>query len=540
MTGMRSTRYETTPGVTGTTGTTGTTAADRAGAAGAAQPTGSPVRAAATRTRMGHQVHSRSLARGCAAGAVMIATLVGAGAVPVQAAARTPADGVPAYKTEGKPVKGRASSADAPLLKPGTFTDTIKVGEKKYYAVDLDAVSPAHLSAFALPEPGVKVAYGDGLSLALQSTSGTDCRVGGDYTFGSDGATRPVGGSVSRVIDRDRECQEDGNYLFSVERKSDGTSDPEPWPVEIRYMSEPALAKGAKLNPVAPGSSATPAPPTGAPKSVKGGTGFNDAAAVDTGVFKSRIRAGQTLFYRVPVDWGQQLYATAEFANARKKPDGGYQSDGARLELFNTARGRVTGETKWYQGDQTASAVSTSPADYTNREDDSSDYAKHAMCFSGWYYLAVSLHPGADAFVEGSVGVTLRVNVRGKAINGPQYDGDPVKAGFGVSEDAYQPGAKSGGDGKSMLAFGAFGVGGALLLGLVVWMLLARRRPGDAVPVEPAGVGYHMPGPYSGPAGHPGYGNQPGAPGMPGGPAGPVGPMNPGGHNSGGQPPAGW
>lgn len=245
----------------------------------------------------------------------MAAALAVAGALPAQASAEpspSGGTGVPVYRTAGKPVKGTASSGQAPTLGPGIFTDTIGPGEKKYYGMDLDDVSGAFVSAFALPPTGSEVAYKDGLTLELESSSGTACNSRSDRSFGTDGAARPVGGYTSRRIDRALPCQEAGHYLFSVERDSDGTSDPDPWPLELRHMLEPPLKKGTVPQRYVPGPSTTPAPPTGEAERVGGGTGFNDAARTGTGVWKDRILPGQTVFYRVPVDWGQQLFATAE------------------------------------------------------------------------------------------------------------------------------------------------------------------------------------------------------------------------------------
>lgn len=471
---------------------------------------------------MGHKVRQTSWLRGAVAVAAALAVV---GALPVRADA-APGDGVPVYKTEGDPVKGTVSSGQAPTLKPGIFTDTIGVGEKKYYGVDLDDVSSAFISGFALPKPGTKVAYNDGVNVELESSSGTDCNSGSDHTFGADNAARPIGGYASRKISRDLECQEKGHYLFSVERVSDGTSDPDPWPVEIRYMLEPALKKGTVPKRFAPAPSTTPAPPTGAAKQVKGGTGFNDAAAVDDGVWKDRIVPGQLTWYRVPVEWGQQLFATAEFANAENVTDeDGYTTDGVAVGVYNTARGDVADDSALYDGDQVAAEVLTQRADYTNRFE--SDDALSAMRFAGWYYIVVGMHPAVGEFVDGGVDVTLRVKLEGQPEQGPEYDGDAVKAGFGISEDAFDGGAGTDSDNKKLVAYGAFGVGGVLVVGLLAWLLVARgRRPVDAVPAGPAG-----------PAGHPGYGNGTGTGTGSGGYGDPHGG---GGSGAGTPPPPAW
>ncbi|MFI0978030.1 hypothetical protein ACH4SP_13660 [Streptomyces sp. NPDC021093] len=47
----------------------------------------------------------------------------------------------------------------------------------------------------------------------------------------------------------------------------------------------------------------------------RSGTGFNDARQIGTGVWRDRILLSQTLWYKVPAGWGQQVRHDVEFAN---------------------------------------------------------------------------------------------------------------------------------------------------------------------------------------------------------------------------------
>jgi hypothetical protein len=58
-----------------------------------------------------------------------------------------------AYRMVGEPVMGGATPAAAPALAPGQYTDTLGPGGTRWYAVTLDAVSAADLSATAAPQP---------------------------------------------------------------------------------------------------------------------------------------------------------------------------------------------------------------------------------------------------------------------------------------------------------------------------------------------------------------------------------------------------
>jgi hypothetical protein len=415
-------------------------------------------------------------------------------------AAASPAPHLPRYRTaEGaERVEGKASSADGPPLEAGgTYTDTIGPGEKRYYSVALDATSDVYISAVAAPAPGAKVAYDDGLDVALASTGNIPCGSDPAPRFGGDNAARPIADYATRTISRDGDCQQAGSYNFSVTRDSAASSDRARWTIEIRYMAEPRVGDApTSAPPSGSWSTASPAPPTSPPEPRRGGTGFDDARSLSTGVWKDRVLPGQTRFYRVPIDWGQQLFGAAEFANARLTDDDGYASEGLRVELYNTARGWVDGSDASYDGEQRAIPFGTAPADYANRFSDAGA-AVDRMRFSGWYYIAVSVHQDVARFVRGGVPVVLRLRVTGEPRPGPHYAGDAARAGFAVTDDdrdAARMGLTgdevAGRDATLRLAgFAAIGVGTVLVAGLGVWTVAARRRGAGAVPAAGAGGG---------------------------------------------------
>lgn len=387
---------------------------------------------------------------------------------------------------EARAIEGELSSADAPRIEPGKYRDSIRPGETLYYSLAMDAETSVFLSAVAAPAPGTKVSYRDGIETVLQTTGGDDCS---DHraTFGDDNAARPIASWSTRPIGGDFDCQDPGVYLFSVTRASEPTSNPAPWPLEISYMAEPAVRGGSTAPPAEEGyATEPPVPPASAPKRVAGGTGFNDARSVTNGVWKDRIVPAETRFYRVPVDWGQRLAITVELANAPAKENGSsYASDGLLVALYNTVRGGpVFSDTQAYDGQGARAEVFTPPAAYRNRFG-YDDQAVGAMRFSGWYYLAVTLHPEVADVVKGPVGLTLRTTVLGEPAAGPEYRGDAAEAGFGVTEAdrkqaaeqltaveaRQQPGAR-----RTLIAWAGIGTGVALLLALGGWMLVARLR----------------------------------------------------------------
>ncbi len=440
-------------------------------------------------------VTGRTTNRGMAVLAALAVVAILPGTVGVASA-----ESIPGYRTGdgATAVKGAASTADAPQLEPGLHTDSIKRGEQKHYAVTLDDRTSAYFSAVAAPKPGTKVEdYGDKLTISVQDSDGTTCGTGASPTFNGGGMAYPLADYATRRIGADRtECQKAGPYYLVITREGSATSGPDSWPLELNYLDEPPL-KGN--TPAQPGqgswSTTTPAPRTDATKrSAKGGTGFNDAGSVDTGVWKDRITPGETRFYRVPVDWGQRLNLSAELPNASSGASG-FVTRVLGLGVYNPARGAV-GHVSFvpYTGKPAAAKQFTAPVDYGNRFNAADSVG--AMRFAGWYYIEVSLHPDAAKYFPKGAELTLRVDVRGAAEEGPGYAA-PTDTFSVTPEDretahegrTAQEAAKSGT--LMTVAYAGIGTGVVLLAGLGAWTLMARRSPAVAAgaPAGPAAAG---------------------------------------------------
>ncbi|WP_055500355.1 hypothetical protein [Streptomyces albus] len=452
--------------------------------------------------RAGTRVRLRSVT----VAAAVCATALSAGpAVPGAHAADRPRP----YETadDAKRVHGSASSADAPALGTGPATDRIGPGEEHFYALDLDARSDVHLSATALPAPGTRIDYRDGIEISLRTTDGDSC--GSEKVTGTGQTAFPLTAYVARLTgaDGNSSCRAAGPYLVRVVRE-DG-DDRSRWPLELSVLREPAL-KGSIPAPH-PGTenesdtdSPRPAPPSGTPRPVAGGSGFNDARAVGGGVWKDRLRPGETRWYRVPVDWGQRLNTAVELPNAARREDGAgrFVARGFRMNVYNPARGPLFSESfTSYDGDGGKTDHYSNPVRYENRFAS----ANSATRLAGWYYVAVTAGPDlAGPFPQG-VPVTLRIAVRGKPKPGPRYDGDARAAGIGVSDEDRETAAKrltraEADDAAAEAAllrtvgWSGVGTGTALLAVLAAWTLLSRR--GGAAAVQPvAGPPGGTPGP---------------------------------------------
>ncbi|MEU0130101.1 hypothetical protein [Streptomyces sp. NPDC006289] len=398
-------------------------------------------------------------------GAGLGAAALCVGFVPGAAVAEGPPDYRPA--SGAKPIKGRESSIDGPLIEPAAvYTDTIGPGEKKYYRVQLDDSSDAFVSTVVAPPSGTATDFTDGVRVSLASADGgTKCSTDLSLAFGDETA-RPLAGYASRRIERGRSCQEAGEYFYTVERVGSASG---AWPVELTYMAEPGLKSGGddQREPTDWSSKAPASPSSTSARKARGGTGFNDAEPVDEGVWRDDIEPGESRFYRVPVAWGKQLFLRAQLANSGAGSTF-FSVYGLRLELYNTARGQVAGNATGYTGEPTGVELGTAPAAYANRSTGKTD-AVGAMRFQGWYYVQVTLSPEVPAAVP----LTLKVDLRGTARPGPPYDGDAAAAGFGLDDPSEAAGTDST---MRVVGIAGIGAGAVLVLVMAAWYYVGRRR----------------------------------------------------------------
>ncbi|MER5982670.1 hypothetical protein [Streptomyces sp. NPDC001787] len=424
------------------------------------------------------------------------AAMCAVAALPGQAHAA----GTPAYTFDpgARTIRGAAANAEASVLDAGSvYRSAIGPGEKLYYRVKLDAKSNAYVSAVAVPKPGGATAYGDGITVSIRDLN--DSRCGSeDARFGSTEFARPISAYAYRTVDKKSgTCQEAGTYDVLIERESKPTSNQEPWDLELRFALEPKLRKGSAMPTEAPETwpSTSPAPPAGDDRKRAGGAGHYDATGLETGTWVDSVAPGQTRFYRVPVDWGQQLFASTALSNSTSGKDE-FMGNALSFSLENPAGGHVTDAYLSYSGrSATASLDPVPPVAYNNRFDYSSEVS--GMRFAGWYYLSVTLSPKvAEVYGDKPIPLTTTVQVKNKAEESP-YDGD---AGiFAVTEKDKEM-AKSGdsapqaarSETMQLVAAGGIGAGTVLVLGLGVWTLLARRRPRPAGG-PPAGSGQQPP-----------------------------------------------
>ncbi|MEU3224556.1 VWA domain-containing protein [Streptomyces sp. NPDC006976] len=369
----------------------------------------------------------------------------------LQRAAQLSADG---YRLKGRRVEGAATADRAPVLVPGQYLDTIGPGEKRYYAVDLDDASTADFAATAVPQPGAAVDTFDALTARIEHADHGYCESNTERFSQKEGAT-PLTAAVARIRSDggSRTCDRAGRYWLVVERASKKGSDAARWPLELVYGAEEPLAQG-----VTPAQSQTEygeggkdaTLPTGDPRDVRGGTGFNDARELGRGVWRDRILPSQTLWYKVPAGWGQQVVYDVEFANEPTVDRTGSTYSYGASRLYTPARfplgggGEFSGRTL-YNGRPAAVRMSGVPVAWTNRYENRAEV--QPVHSSGDFYISVTLGAHVAEIAENpEIGVVLRVAVLGEERTGPGHDAPAVAGKPGSGDGKKDAGADKAGD----------------------------------------------------------------------------------------------
>ncbi|QTD99665.1 hypothetical protein [Streptomyces cyanogenus] len=416
---------------------------------------------------------------------ILLPALCAALALPAGApAAAAPPVPVPySFAPGAQSVTGAQRPAtDAALLEAGhTYRSSLPRDGRLFYRLHLTAAETAYVPVTAVPPADTTVSATDGIRVSLQDAEGTPCSYA-SARFGAGLSPRPVTALAQRDAGKTL-CQGGGTYYVLVERLdaegSGAAARAGRWDLEIAPVTEPGRAQAGPTTAPQAWNSATPEPLTGTARSRPGGTGFATARPLAQGVWRTALAPGETRFYKVPLDWGRHLHASADLGGA---PGHGYVGGALNLSLYNPVRGHVDDIALGYTGAPKSAALAPlPPVEYTNR------YAVPAgvtsVRFAGDYYLVVHLSARlAGTFGQGPFDVTLRVRVGGRAHAGPGYAGRPVPDDVftitGQDREAALTGATGDGTGHRVMrlvAVGGIGTGTALLLLLGGWTVAARR-----------------------------------------------------------------
>ncbi|MER6277293.1 hypothetical protein ABT202_13430 [Streptomyces sp900105245] len=415
---------------------------------------------------------------------VVLLGVYGLVTVPGVSVARAAGPGGYAFSPGARTVAGATGTADAETLEAGrTYRSSLPRNGKLYYRLRLTATGTAYVPVTAVPPAHATVAATDGIRVSVRDSAGVPCSYASAH-FGAGLSPRPVTALVQRETGKAL-CRGAGTYYLLVERVDadgpGGTAPARRWDLEIAPVTEPGPERAGPTTAPRTWDSATPEPLAGEARNRSGGAGFAVAVPVGQGVWHTTLVPGETLFYKVPLDWGRRLHASAELSGS---PGHGYVGGALDLALHNPVRGSVDDASLGYTGARKSVALApVPPVEYANR------YAVPtgvtSVRFAGDYYLVLHLSEQMTGLYGGGpFDVTLRVRVDGRAHAGPDYAGEPMPEDvFTVTAQdreqalAGSPGSPGGGGDPAMrlLAAGGIGLGTALLLVLGGWTLAGRR-----------------------------------------------------------------
>ncbi|WP_230396366.1 hypothetical protein [Streptomyces blattellae] len=417
--------------------------------------------------------------------AVLCAAAVPAGGTALAAGA---SPGSYEFDEDARPVEGATGTTEAERLDVATtYRSSLPQGGKLFYRLELDATSNVYVSVTAVPRADATVTPTDSLKVSVQNANSRSCSYD-TATFGSRSPHPIVAWGEREAAPGGSSCEGAGTYYVVVERVDRSGSTPGAWDLELAPVSEPRLRQTGSTEAPEDWNSASPTPPLSEAEQREGGGGFSRATTIGQGVWRDHPRPGQTLFYKVPVDWGQQLYATAELGSSSS--DGSLVASALDMSLYNPVRAHIDDVSLHYNGSQKSESLDPlPPVAYDNRYANRSDPVS-GMRFAGSYYLVVHLaEQMAEEFGDGPFGLTLRIRVSGTADAGPRYAGKaepPNLFDVTAQEQTAQEqeavieggsgGSGSGDAAMTVVAVSGIGAGTVLVAVLGVWTVMARRR----------------------------------------------------------------
>jgi Ca-activated chloride channel family protein len=387
------------------------------------------------------------------------------------------------FTLDGEPIVGGPAGSPTPV-EAGEYTDTLGTGgDSKSYVFTRDTSGTTlRVAAVSQGERGfidglvVEVVGPDGRCDYANVTRFLDVRevMGVQVTAGADTGAGPSVG-----------CDGPGDYVVTVTRGL-GATEAVPFGLvlaEEQPVADPGFVGAADVDVTVPRAA-------GPAQAVEGGASFGHATEIGAGTWSSTVVPGESLLYRVPLDYGQAAKVSVVFPKAAPgiAEQFGRFPPNAHLGLFNplgAQLGYADGSTWLGRPDDltlltATGAVSREPSDA--RSDQFNGGADYTL--AGDYYLSVSVQQ-EDYTVE--IPFTLAVEVVGDPAPGPTYVDDATEPAEGAPAPGEPDPDESGepaSDGDPAEASGvpvavlAAVLGGLVLVGLAGIVVLRRGRRG--------------------------------------------------------------
>jgi Ca-activated chloride channel family protein len=401
-----------------------------------------------------------------------------------------------AYAPQGTPVEGADRPSEAPVLEPGHYLDTIGDGsETETYLVEPAEASTLHVSATDRPT-STSLSDSEQVEIVVTARNGAVCDQEQAASMGAFDRLTPVTAAVSVAGDQLADCGR-APYAVTV-RRSDGAG---VQPLEVTVLEEPAVVDVKSL-PVAAEPGEYPVPDgaaEGRSTPVFGSPSFTSAPVLQPGTYRDSILVGETLFYGVELDWGQQLVCGVEFGRSpsvhralgSRNPTAIVQSYGPLHNGFFDPSQLETDRGLFNASRPVAVHLATPPVRYQNRE---GALGVQPASLPGTYYCSAFLNGDDDYASAGEVPVQVSLSVVGSAGEGaPTYVEDaeaPSTAAPSSSPSSSPPSASAADEPRGAVAAPSSDSAGVVpwwgwlivlltVTGLVrVWLL--RRSSGRA------------------------------------------------------------
>ncbi|WP_188450434.1 vWA domain-containing protein [Knoellia flava] len=390
------------------------------------------------------------------------------------------------FTVSGTPVVGTPAAAGAPEVTAGQYTDTLTTGEgRRHYT--LRRTIPGSTLRVAMTMRPAYAESGDNdetVQMRVESPDGS-CENAPANRIGTSDfqhlvtQTLRIEGSAPTGAARADECASASSLTLSLDRSRGAAA---PQPVEILVMEEPPVEDADALPAPDETEPATPAPAPAAPRPVVGGVSFSSAPQITPGSWTETFVPGETIFYRVPVTWGQRIALSV-------LPTPGSVTDGVRrLTHYNPViyapDRQVVGEVGLSSGtfgaNRATSQVSREVR-YRNR-----DVVGISTDLAGDHFVSIAV-PHDQGGNASSVPMTFNVTVEGTPSGEPAYAAaspsastspsvsptETPPAGASASDTASAPAAEEGLGVLPWLALGALVVLGA---GGTAYTVLRRRQ----------------------------------------------------------------
>lgn len=428
------------------------------------------------------------------------------------------------FMVQGDEVTGSADIESAPTLEPGQYVDQWS-DDKLFYRIPRTMEgSSIHVGLTSVndEETTDAVAFG----LGTESTDNWDFYgESGSYStnrdlcddtnlyMGSGSSSREIRTNlVSAYPDLGRtdneDCGSDGDLILVIDggTKTEGNNEFEGKRFEFVVEEEPPVTNIDDLPDWADGSiehyNWENLEVSDDGKELMGGNSFNNAPELTPGEsYDSEIYPGETVVYKVPVEWGQHLQAQVDrrtVENEGDSSDGGRESPSLELQLFSPRRGEIDHNTsakgqefRNFGGSGVTESWQdmTHPVRWKNREGVEAagfDEMKYAST-AGDYYVMIS-RSQENHFNSGIMPFTITTNTFGEVEGEPVYEtadadgaGDASGAATSGDEsrdqgDVQDTAQEDSGSSATWAILGAGSVLVVILVGAGIFLLRRYRR----------------------------------------------------------------